>query len=560
MHIKFISRGTGSAKSAESYLLQEHDHKGEIRERVEVLRGNPSLVTQLADSLDTKHRYTSGVIAWHKNDRPTPEQINEVLDEFERVAFAGLEGDQYTYYAVWHGESNGAGHIHIVSPRVELQTGKAMNIAPPGWQSTYDLIVDKYNTKYEWASPKDLSRRQTLTHDKMSIHADMPSTEAKKMIHKAVDELVDSGVLNNRADIKQYLGQIGEITREGKDYLSVKPEGFKRAIRLKGAYYEQGFERTGEKVRAEQEQRARTGQADREREVARIESVIERVVGERADYTRGRYDRTAHQPSQEIVTDQSQDLQSRGRGLEADRGRSDQFTPSREQSQSPLLDSATDRGSISHNRTGGGNVGARSSDQRTHPDPHPVKRADSRSQEAEGSSRTVRSDSRDVQRRNRDQEETERVADRQRHMGGTVQGVDHDRVRKAFEERVRQERTVLLERVEEVHRLIREELRTHTEQVSADHQRSEESHRSAEPNIGTLQQRNKEYADQHRRGTATGLKEQSHEVNAKTGRIGEARRGFTHAVKRSIEKAIDKVKEIAKRYTHTRSSGWGMSR
>jgi len=97
MHIKFISRGKGSTKSALIYLFQEHDNKGEIRQEIKLLRGNPEFVTAVADSLDFKHRYTSAVISWHKEDQPTPQQIEEVLNEFENIAFAGLEGDQYCY-------------------------------------------------------------------------------------------------------------------------------------------------------------------------------------------------------------------------------------------------------------------------------------------------------------------------------------------------------------------------------------------------------------------------------------------------------------------------------
>jgi len=162
MHIKFINTGKGSARAAKNYLLQEHDHKGEIRPSVQILRGNPEHVTQLAESLNFKHKYTSGVIAWHKDDNPTNEQIEQVLNDFERVAFAGLEPNQYTYYAVLHEESNGAKHIHIIAPRVELKTGLSMNIAPPNHQKTYDILVDKYNTKYNWASPKDISRQKTI--------------------------------------------------------------------------------------------------------------------------------------------------------------------------------------------------------------------------------------------------------------------------------------------------------------------------------------------------------------------------------------------------------------
>ena len=53
MHIKFLARGTGSARDA----------AGKPREGVEVLRGDPHQVASVADTLAFEHRYTSGVIA-----------------------------------------------------------------------------------------------------------------------------------------------------------------------------------------------------------------------------------------------------------------------------------------------------------------------------------------------------------------------------------------------------------------------------------------------------------------------------------------------------------------
>ena len=41
MHIKFLARGTGSARDATGYLLGERDAAGKPREGVEVLRGEP---------------------------------------------------------------------------------------------------------------------------------------------------------------------------------------------------------------------------------------------------------------------------------------------------------------------------------------------------------------------------------------------------------------------------------------------------------------------------------------------------------------------------------------
>ena len=127
MHIKFLARGTGSAREAADYLLGERDATGKPREGVEVLRGNPGMVAAVADSLDFEHRYTSGVIAWAPDDQPTDEQIEAVVDEFEKTAWAGLEPDRYAWTAVLHREEDGGAHVHVLAARCDLETGRSLN-------------------------------------------------------------------------------------------------------------------------------------------------------------------------------------------------------------------------------------------------------------------------------------------------------------------------------------------------------------------------------------------------------------------------------------------------
>ena len=145
MHVKFIARGTGSARAAAEYLRGERDSAGQPRSGVEVLRGDPQQVAAVADSLPFVHKYHSAVVAWSPDDRPTDAQTEAVLCEFEKTAWAGLDADRCSWTAVLHREQGGDVHVHILTARCDLETGKSLNIAPPGWQKTFDPLRDAFN-------------------------------------------------------------------------------------------------------------------------------------------------------------------------------------------------------------------------------------------------------------------------------------------------------------------------------------------------------------------------------------------------------------------------------
>ena len=145
MLIKFLRHGRGSGRSAVNYLMGPKDHTGQVRPGIEVLRGDPELVGAVADSLTFRNRYSSGVIAWAPEDDPTDAQIEAVLDDFERVAFAGLASNQYCWSAVLHREEGAGIHVHVVVPRVKLQSGKHFNPAPPGWPRHLNPVAELYN-------------------------------------------------------------------------------------------------------------------------------------------------------------------------------------------------------------------------------------------------------------------------------------------------------------------------------------------------------------------------------------------------------------------------------
>ena len=61
MMIKFYACGASGTASA-AYLEKDINHKGRPRAGVKVLREDPTLVRQIADSLLFKHRTTSAAI------------------------------------------------------------------------------------------------------------------------------------------------------------------------------------------------------------------------------------------------------------------------------------------------------------------------------------------------------------------------------------------------------------------------------------------------------------------------------------------------------------------
>ena len=158
MLVKFLAHGTGSAQAAADYLTRETDSQGQVREDVAVLRGDPDDVAAVADSLEFDHKYTSGVIAWAPEDQPSAQDIDRVLNEVEQSAWAGLAQDRYAWAAVQHRTANGGVHVHVLAARCDLETGKSLNIAPPGWEQTYGPLVEACNLDHGWSRPDDPAR------------------------------------------------------------------------------------------------------------------------------------------------------------------------------------------------------------------------------------------------------------------------------------------------------------------------------------------------------------------------------------------------------------------
>ena len=341
VHIKFLDHGKGSAAHASAYVLDKFDHLGNIRAGVDVLRGDATTFNAICDSSPHLWKYTSGVIAWSKEDSPTDEQIKEVLDEFEKHAFSGLEQSQYHLFAVLHTDDDGSKHIHVLAPRLDIQSGKSLNIAPPGHEKHFDSLRDYFNTKYQWSRPDDLLNSQTTQEPN---HIAKLNAQAKKILNeqdltnlkksqfcKAIDNyvktLLKTQTVKNRAEIVSCIEQLeGVASVRAQQTVTVTLNNGKKH-RLSGDFYHEQFEigLYSERLRAEAESRPTANE---------LAQAIRDAQSIRDDYRakRGAYHSKQHAFTASPADDNGSQIASK---LDIDRNRQS-ITPSTKRDHSEL--------------------------------------------------------------------------------------------------------------------------------------------------------------------------------------------------------------------------------
>lgn len=305
---RVFNRGVGAGKGPVEYCVNAIVPKfdAETRRRIKgefvtrnpppvVLFGDPKRTISLIDSVDNKWKYTSGVIAFGDQDAPTPEEITEVIKSFEQMAFAGLDPEQYDCLWIMH-THEGNVELHYVTPRVELSSGKALNICPPGYLKMFDTWRDSWNFEKGWSRPEDPARAKLIQigsnlekTDAARLKAGLEKsgpTKAKLEITDWLVERIKSGLVKNRADVINSLSEIGTITKSGETFITLHPAGFTKPFRLKGGIYGESFnpsEFVSDIGSQESPGRERGGQRDSER-AAEARSRLAIAVSKRANY------------------------------------------------------------------------------------------------------------------------------------------------------------------------------------------------------------------------------------------------------------------------------------
>ena len=181
---------------------------------------------------------------------------------------------------------------------MELNSGKALNIAPPNWKHSYAPLRDALNLHHGWARPDDPARARELTQAPERALEGFRLREGREGIHEYLTALVASESVTDRTSMVQAIREAGlEVTREGKDYLTVQVPANDERFRMKGRIYEKDWTYDRELDRAiataavQSDGRDRgidLGRADAARE--QLEATVEAALRHAERYPRHQHD------------------------------------------------------------------------------------------------------------------------------------------------------------------------------------------------------------------------------------------------------------------------------
>ncbi|WP_154437227.1 relaxase/mobilization nuclease domain-containing protein [Helicobacter pylori] len=238
MLVKFwgINQGGGDGDGSVNYLLNERVEQGTAK----VLKGDANLTKSLLLSLTQKHKACVGCLSFEESN------INdglkyELMESFENALLTQEMQGRYNILWVEHTDK-GRLELNFVIPKIDLGRQKAFN---PYYHKVdlkrIDTWKDCINLKHNFTNPKDLEKQ----HNIQQHQTKNPQNKELLATYEKLDKLIQDNLgklFNSREDIINFLkANQCEVTRQGKDYISIKLPNEPKAKRLKGFYYHETF-------------------------------------------------------------------------------------------------------------------------------------------------------------------------------------------------------------------------------------------------------------------------------------------------------------------------------
>jgi len=244
-----------SLKVAIKYALREKDAKGNIRDDIQLLRGDPDLLLEMNKSLGHRKCKTFLHTSLAFTEKETemlskdPAKLNRILLSYQRQLAAGLpDPTRLPVMMVQHKDGNSI-HVHILSLRADALTLKSYQpfVKQRGDVQRFNDWNKLMQLEHGLENPNSLDHKHGV-----SINPRDPNKKTKEQLNEYIKKMVNNGDITNRDDIVKALNDIDivKVSRKTANSISVKIDGRKQAIRLSGDLYAKTF--TSPKVIREQ--------------------------------------------------------------------------------------------------------------------------------------------------------------------------------------------------------------------------------------------------------------------------------------------------------------------
>ena len=249
MLVKFFKNKSGGSIAGINYLL---NHRVKNKTAF-VLKGSEAVTRRIVSNMTKKQKLCMGCLSFEESDIDLDTK-QKVIDEFETLLLGGYK-ERFNVLWVQHVDK-GRLELNFAVPKIDLENNMAFN---PYYHKVDRPLIDNWqnyvNLKFGFTDPKDPAKAHMLQGSRKEIGVIKDYIELEKIL---TDKFINQE-FTCRDDILNALKSSDiDITRIGKDYISVKLPNSKKAKRFKGDMFSEEFRdfESLDKLRSKAEARA----------------------------------------------------------------------------------------------------------------------------------------------------------------------------------------------------------------------------------------------------------------------------------------------------------------
>ena len=232
MIVKFFKNRFGGSSRGIDYLLNERVGLGSARG----VSGSEAITRGILSIIGKKQKLAIGCLSFNELDMNEETKL-KIIRSFEEMIF-GSFGENFNILWVEHLDKTNL-ELNFCIPKVELLNFRSFN--PYYHKKDFSMIntwKNLINLKYGLTDPCDPKNQHIMQGSKK----DVKDSKNYEELEKIITDNLTKGKYRCRDDIIKSLRDSGiEVTRAGKDYVSVKLPGNKKSKRFKGEIFHEKF-------------------------------------------------------------------------------------------------------------------------------------------------------------------------------------------------------------------------------------------------------------------------------------------------------------------------------